>query len=49
MDVESGAMINPHNPEFITKRPWYLGDRCVPAATEEIELSPGGLGLCASV
>lgn len=26
MDVESGKMINPHNPEFITKRPWYLGD-----------------------
>lgn len=19
-------MINPHNPEYITKRPWYLGD-----------------------
>lgn len=19
-------MINPHNPEFITKRPWYLGE-----------------------
>lgn len=25
-DVKSGKMINPHNPEFITKRPWYLGE-----------------------
>jgi pre-mRNA-processing factor SLU7 len=25
VDVNTGAMINPHNPEFITKRPWYLG------------------------
>jgi pre-mRNA-processing factor SLU7 len=25
VDVKTGAMINPHNPEFITKRPWYLG------------------------
>lgn len=25
VDVSSGKMINPHNPEFITKRPWYLG------------------------
>lgn len=25
MDVHTGAMINPHNPEFLTKRPWYLG------------------------
>lgn len=24
-DVNSGKIINPHNPEFITKRPWYLG------------------------
>ena len=23
---EEGNMINPHNPEYITKRPWYLGD-----------------------
>lgn len=23
---ENGKMINPHNPEFITKVPWYLGD-----------------------
>ena len=26
VDVKTGSMINPHNPEFITKRPWYLGD-----------------------
>lgn len=25
VDVKTGNMINPHNPEFITKRPWYLG------------------------
>lgn len=25
IDAVSGQMINPHNPEFITKRPWYLG------------------------
>ena len=25
VDVKTGSMINPHNPEFITKRPWYLG------------------------
>jgi pre-mRNA-processing factor SLU7 len=24
-DVVTGQMINPHNPEFLTKRPWYLG------------------------
>ena len=23
-DEESGKLINPHNPEFITKVPWYL-------------------------
>jgi len=23
---ENGKMINPHNPEFITKVPWYLGE-----------------------
>lgn len=26
VDVASGKLINPHNPEFITKRPWYLGE-----------------------
>jgi pre-mRNA-processing factor SLU7 len=25
-DVVTGQIINPHNPEFITKRPWYLQD-----------------------
>jgi len=25
VDVKTGSMINPHNPEFITARPWYLG------------------------
>ncbi len=27
---ENGKMINPHNPEFITKVPWYLGKtKCI--------------------
>ena len=27
LDKERGGeMINPHNPEFLTKKPWYLGD-----------------------
>eukprot|EP00980_Cylindrotheca_fusiformis_P021169 scaffold8136_cov127-Cylindrotheca_fusiformis.AAC.9 len=26
VDVKTGNMINPHNPDFITKRPWYLGN-----------------------
>ena len=25
IDASTGAIINPHNPEFITRRPWYLG------------------------
>jgi pre-mRNA-processing factor SLU7 len=25
VDAKTGSMINPHNPEFITKKPWYLG------------------------
>jgi pre-mRNA-processing factor SLU7 len=25
IDVKTGAIINPHNPEFLTRRPWYLG------------------------
>ena len=26
MDDKAPSMVNPHNPEFITKKPWYLGD-----------------------
>ena len=26
IDVKTNSIINPHNPEFITKRPWYLGN-----------------------
>lgn len=26
VDVNSGKMINPHNPAFVTQRPWYLGE-----------------------
>ncbi|KAL7543549.1 hypothetical protein ACHAXR_012835 [Thalassiosira sp. AJA248-18] len=26
VDVKTGEMINPHNPEFITKKPWYLAE-----------------------
>jgi pre-mRNA-processing factor SLU7 len=26
VDVNTNKIINPHNPEFITKRPWYLGN-----------------------
>jgi hypothetical protein len=27
---QDGKMINPHNPEFITKVPWYLGNSGMP-------------------
>lgn len=26
MDEKTGKLINPHNPEFITRVPWYLGE-----------------------
>uniref|UniRef100_A0A7S1BTZ8 Pre-mRNA-splicing factor SLU7 n=1 Tax=Corethron hystrix TaxID=216773 RepID=A0A7S1BTZ8_9STRA len=25
VDIKTGTIINPHNPEFLTRRPWYLG------------------------
>lgn len=33
VDIESGKIINPHNPEFITKVPWYLGNNNGPTLT----------------
>lgn len=37
---QDGKMINPHNPEFITKVPWYLGNsgiyRCKYTSTYQI-------------
>lgn len=35
------AMINPHNPEFITKRPWYLGNDTTPSAAAAAAASAG--------
>lgn len=32
VDVKTGQMINPHNPEFLTKRPWYLSNDAPEAA-----------------
>jgi pre-mRNA-processing factor SLU7 len=29
-DEVTGKMINPHNPDFITKKPWYLGQESGP-------------------
>lgn len=39
IDTKTGAMINPHNPEFITKRPWYLGGGDAPSGS-----APTGAG-----
>lgn len=37
VDVKTGAMINPHNPEFITKRPWYLGEDAGPSLDHQAD------------
>ena len=35
-DAERGGeMINPHNPEFLTKKPWYLGDDAGPTLSHQ--------------
>ena len=36
LDKERGGeMINPHNPEFLTKKPWYLGDDAGPTLSHQ--------------
>ena len=37
VDVKTGNMINPHNPEFITKRPWYLGNEEGPSLDHQAD------------
>ena len=37
VDVKTGSMINPHNPEFLTKRPWYLGQGEGPSLDHQVE------------
>ena len=36
VDVKTGSMINPHNPEFLTKRPWYLGEGEGPSLDHQV-------------
>ncbi len=36
VDVKTGTMINPHNPEFLTKRPWYLGEGQGPSLDHQV-------------
>lgn len=40
VDVKTNAIINPHNPEFITKRPWYLGNNDEGPSLEHQTLDP---------
>ena len=37
VDAATGQMINPHNPSFITKRPWYLGQDGAAAAAQQVD------------
>lgn len=37
VDIKTGSMINPHNPEFLTKRPWYLGQGEGPSLDHQVE------------
>ncbi|KAF4751347.1 mRNA splicing protein, partial [Perkinsus olseni] len=35
VDVNTGKMINPHNPQFITKAPWYLEQNQGPSLSHQ--------------
>lgn len=37
-----GGIVNPHNPEFLTKKPWYLGGEASQEPTLDHQQSAGG-------
>lgn len=44
VDVNTNKIINPHNPEFITKRPWYLGNNDEGPSLDHQALDPNTSG-----
>jgi len=44
VDVNTNKIINPHNPEFITKRPWYLGNNDEGPSLDHQALDPSTSG-----
>ncbi len=44
VDINTNKIINPHNPEFITKRPWYLGGNDQGPSLDHQALDPNSGG-----
>jgi pre-mRNA-processing factor SLU7 len=44
VDVNSGKIINPHNPDFITKKPWYLGEDSGPTLDHQASTATDSKG-----
>ena len=44
VDINTNKIINPHNPEFITKRPWYLGNNDQGPSLDHQALDPNSGG-----